>query len=217
MLDYVIGRIAGEYHPGNPLMHRSRYKLHVSTFPHSNAKAYTFPFATAAHDSSQSNYSNTSLQSDENAPAQSSTGSDNGSSSKLEDIRNLSRNFCTPRDTEALLRSLSRAVIDNGGNEAVLDSCLQTIRNNINMLVAVRNMLGASPMEKNSPPPLRNHHLEHIPESSKRRLAEIEKILLKTQLEDFVWEEIERLIKMCESANDHTFLDRELEFHSRNG
>jgi hypothetical protein len=218
MLDYVIGRIAGEYHPGNPLIYRSKYKLHPSSLPHSNAKAHTFPFTTAAHNSSQNNYSNTSLQSDEKGPAQSSTTSGNESSSKLEEIRNLCGIFFTPRDTETLLRNLSRAVIDNGGNEAVLDSCLQTMRNNINILEAFRRMLDASPMEENSPPPLRDHHhLEHIPESSKRRLAEIKKILLKTQQEAFVWEEIERLIKMCESTNDHTFLDRVLEFHSRNG
>jgi hypothetical protein len=218
MLDYVIGRIAGEYHPGNPLIYRSKYKPHPSTFPHSNAKAHTFPFTTAAHNSSQNTYSNTSPQSDEKGTAQSSTTSGNESSSKLEEIRNLCGIFFTPRVTEALLRNLSQAGIENGGNEAVLDSYLQTMRNDINILEAFRKMLGASSMEENSPPPLRgHHHLERIAESSKRRLAKIEKNLLKTQQEAFVWEEIERLIKICESTNDHTFLDHELEFHSRNG
>jgi hypothetical protein len=218
MLDYVIGRLAGEYHPGNPLLYRSKYKLHPSTLPHSNATAHTFPFRTAAHNSSQNNHSNTSLQSDEKGTAQSSTTSGNESSLKLEEIRNLCGIFFTPRYTEALLNNLSRTVIDNGGNEAVLDGYLQTMRSDVNILEAFRKMLCASPMEENSPPPLRgHHHLEHIPESSKKRLAEIEKILLKTQHEAFVWEEIERLIKICESTNDHTFLDHELEFHSRNG
>ena len=58
MIDYVIGRISGEYKPGNPLAYRSGYKQQDSVVARSDAdaKASTFPFASVAHDSLKATY-----------------------------------------------------------------------------------------------------------------------------------------------------------------
>jgi hypothetical protein len=154
----VIGRIAGEYNPGNQLTHWSRYMKHDSTFPHSDAKGFNFPSASIAHDSSQGVSSNThphnkvhvSDQQPNTNPVQSSTYPICGFTSKLDDIQKLSRALFPPQTTEALLRRISLAVIDNGANVDILDRGLEMLRNNMNMIEAFRYLFGAPTKEANS-------------------------------------------------------------------
>ena len=224
VIDYMIGRIAGEYSPGNPLMYRSRYKQHNST---SNSNTKSFPFASIAHDSSQRGFSNTPSQNEGYVPnrqaninlVQPSSDSNNGFTSKLDEIRKLYRRLFPSQTEDAFLKKLSLQVIENGGNEAILDSCLQGLRKNMNMMEALRHLSGASANQANSPhpPPLHNHNVRHLPESSRIKLAQIEQILTTTKHEAFVWEDIKRLIQKCETTTDHTFLDCELESLWRNG
>ncbi|MPZ07764.1 MAG: hypothetical protein GEU26_15355 [Nitrososphaeraceae archaeon] len=224
MIDYVIGRIAGEYNPGNPLTHRSKYMKHDSTFPHSDAKGFNFPSASIAHDSSRGVSSNTlphnevhvSDQQPNTNPVQSSTYSICGFTSKFDDIQKLARALLPPQTTEALLRGFSLAVIDNGGNEDILDRGLKVLRNSMNVTEASRYLFGAPAQEANRPP-LHGHQVEHLPESSRTKLAEIEKILKMILKNDVaVWKEIKRLIDVCNSTRYHTILDLELDSLRRN-
>jgi hypothetical protein len=60
MIDYIIGRLAGNYNPGNPLTYRSRYKQMDSSLARSDSKAFSFPLdskISIAHDSFQRNSS----------------------------------------------------------------------------------------------------------------------------------------------------------------
>jgi hypothetical protein len=59
--------------------------------------------------------------------------------------------------------------------------------------------------------PLHNHHVKHLPESSRVLLAQIEQILMETEGEPIVWAKIQNLIKSCESTTDHSFLNDYLE------
>ena len=224
MIDYVIGRIAGEYKPGNPLTHRSGYMKHDSTFPHSDAKGFNFPSASIAHDSSQGVSSNTlshnkvhvSDQQPNTNPVQSSTYPICGFTSKMDDIQKFSRPFLPPQTIKALLRGFSLAVIDNGGNVDILDRGLEVLRNNMNMMEASRYLFGAPTKEAHRPPPLHGHQVAHLPESSRTKLAEIEKILkMKFKNDVAVWEKIKGLIDVCNSTRNHTILDLELESHRR--
>jgi hypothetical protein len=225
MIDYVIGRVAGEYKPGNPLTHRSKYMKHDSTYTYSNAKGFNFPSASVAHDSSQGVSSNTlpddkvhvSDQQPNTNPVQSCTYPICGFTSKLDDIKKLSLAVHPPQTTEALLRGFSQAVIENGGNEDILDRGLEMLRNHVNVREASRYLLGAPTKEENRPPPLHRHQVAHLPESSRSKLAEIEKILdLNLKNDVAVWEEIKRLIDVCNSTSNHTILDLELESLRRN-
>ena len=221
MIDYVIGRIAGEYYPDNPLTYRSSYKQHDPTYP----KGFNFPSASIAHDSSQGNSSNTVPHNKEHVPdqqpntnsVQSSTNPICGFTSKLDDIQKLSRALLLPpQTTEALLRGLSLTVIINGGNEDILDRGLEALRNNMNVTEASRYLFGAPTKEANRAP-LYGHQVEHLPESSRTKLAEIEKMLkLNFRNDVAVWEEIKRLIDLCNSTRNHIILDLELESLKKN-
>lgn len=220
MIDYVIGRISGEYNPANPLTFRSRNKQKNPTFARSDAKAFSFPFASIAHDSSQENSSSALPHNKEHVPDQQPNTNSvqpsitpiSGFTTKVERIQGLAQTLYGPEKAEALLRELDIAVIDNGGKEEILDRCLEALKNKMNMKEAYRYLFGAPPKEANKRPPLHGHQVEHLPESSRVKLAKIEEILtMKLKNDVAVYEKIEELIKVCNSARDHIILDLELE------
>jgi hypothetical protein len=224
MIDYVIGRIAGEYNAANPLAYRSSYKQRASPSTSSDAKAFSFPYTSIAHDSSQGNSSSALSHINEYVPNQQpSTNSVRpptipiiGTTSKIEEIQRLIRILCAPQFAEAFLKQLSVAFIDNRGNEEILDRCLGALRNMMNLKEASFYLIGAPTKESNERPPLHGHHVENLPESSRIKLTRIEP-LLKIRLKNdvAVYEEIERIIKVLNSTRHHSILDLELDSLTR--
>jgi hypothetical protein len=217
-IDYVIGRIAGQYQPADPLTYRSKSRQHSSTLTDSDAKSFSFPSISIAHDS-QRKYASTSSPNEQFVPSQrlsinsvkASTFSTNGST-KFDELQKSLQTCFDPKIAQVILDQVSIAVINSGGNESILDRCLAILRNSKNTMDAFSHLFGASTTE-HSPPPLHNHHVKHLPESTRIKLATIEKRLTNKLKDDAtVWEVIKGLINRCNFTNDHTFLDRELEF-----
>ena len=216
MIDYVIGRISGEYKPGNPLAYRSGYKQQDSAFARSDAdaKASTFPFASVAHDS-QGNFSKSSPHKKDYVPSQRpntdsvqpSTSLISGFSSKINEIEKLSRTLFPPQTAEELLTKLPLKIIENDGSEDILDHCLQVLRRDMNIMEAYRYRFGA-PTKEEKRPPLHGHHVEGLSESSRIKLAEIEKMLtINLKNDNAVFEKIKYLIDEFNSGN-RAILDR---------
>jgi hypothetical protein len=140
-----------------------------------------------------------------------STSSTNGSTAKFDELQKSLQTCFDPKIAQVILDQVSIAVINSGRNEAILDSCLAILRNSKNTMDAFSHLFGASTTE-HSPPPLHSHHVKHLPESTRIKLATIEKRLTNKPKDDAtVWEVIKGLINRCSFTNDHTFLDRELE------
>lgn len=223
MIDYVIGRIAGEYDAANPLAHRSRYKQQASPSSRSDGSVRRFPFTSVAHDNSQENASSTfpyvndhmpDQQSDVN-PVRTSTIPVIGTTSKYEEIQKRIRTLWPPELAETFLKQLSAVVIANGGNEEILDQCLTALGNNMNLKEAYFYLFGSSTKEANKRPPLYGHNVQHLSETSRKMLTEIEqklKIRIRNNESD-VHEEIERILKVLNSTHftrHHNILDLEL-------
>ena len=51
MVDYVVRRISGQYHPDNPFAYRSKQKQYNPAGNHSDVMSGSFPLASIAHDS----------------------------------------------------------------------------------------------------------------------------------------------------------------------
>lgn len=220
MIDYVIGRIAGEYNPANPLAYRSSYKQHASPSTRPDTKAFSFSSTSVAHDSPQGNSSSALSQINEYVPDQ-QPGTNPVRpptipiieiTPKFEEIQRLIRTLCAPEFAEAFLKQLSVAVIDNRGNEEILDRCLGALRNMMNLKEANFYLYGVSTKEANERPPLHGHHVENLLEPSRIKLTHIEQ-LLKIHLKNdvAVYEEIERIIKVLNSSRHHSILDLELD------
>jgi hypothetical protein len=223
MIDYVIGRIAGEYSAANPLAYRSSYRKQASPSTRSDAKEFSFHSTTIAHDSSQGNSSSAPSHINEYVPyEQPSTNSVRpptipiiGTTSKVEEIERLIRTLCTPELADTYLKQLSVASIANRGNEEFLDRCLEVLRNNMQLMEAYSYLFAASTKKSNEDPPLHGHHVEHLPEFSRIKLARIEQLLKISLKNDFaVHERIEGIIKVCNAQPQHHHITLDLELDS---
>jgi hypothetical protein len=226
-IDYVIGRIAGEYHAANPLTYRSSYKQRVSPSTNSDPKSFSFPSSSIAHGSSQGNSSSAPSHINKNVPNQQlSINSVRpptipiiGTPSKVEEIQRLIRTLCTPELADTYLKQLSLASIANRGNEEILDQCLGVLRNNLKLMEAHSYLFDASTKEANERSPLHGHHVENLTESSRIKLTRI-KQLLKIHLKNDVaaYEETQRIIKDCDAQpqNQDIILDLKLNYLKQN-
>lgn len=189
MIDYVIGRIAGEYNAANPFAYRSTYKQHASPSTRYDAKAFHFPLdakVTVVHDTSQQKspaalsvdkeHATAQQQSNTNS-VQRSTTTTNGFRTKLEGIQELARTLYGPENAEVLLKELVIAIIENGGKDEILDGCLENLKNKMNMKIAYHHLYNsAASKEMNKHPPLHGHDLANLSEPSRAKLEKIEEL-----------------------------------------
>ena len=122
MIDYVIGRLASEYSPGDPLTYRSRYKQTDSSFARSDIKSFSFPLdskISIAHDSSQRNSSGAlPPHSKEHALDQQQQQQQHSNSNSVQpSITTPSSGFMTKFDR---IQELARALYGHEGAEALL-------------------------------------------------------------------------------------------------
>ena len=129
---------------------------------------------------------------------------------KFDRIQELARALYGHERAEALLKDVCMATINNGGKEEILDRCIEELKNKMNIKEAQHHLFAAPIKEADKRPPLHGHNVQHLPESSRDKLTQIEqrlKILLNNNVA--VHEEIERLIKVRNS--DDTILNAELD------
>jgi hypothetical protein len=208
MIDYVIGRIAGEYNAANPLAYRSSYKQQASPSPRYDAKAFRFPLGakvTVAHDTSQKSSAALPL--------------DKEQATKFEGIQELARTLYGPENAEALLKELYMAIIENGGKDEILDGCLEKLRNNMNMKIAYHHFCNsAASKDVSKHPPLHGHDVANLSELSRAKLEKIEELLtLRLKNPNAVFVEIKRIIKACNVQPLHQNYILDLELNSLGG
>ena len=86
----------------------------------------------------------------------------------------------------------------------------------MNIKEAQRYLFATPIKEPDKRPPLYGHNVQHLPESSRDKLTQIEQ-LLKIDLKNDVaiYEEIERIIKVRNISHDDTILNAELDYRRR--
>lgn len=230
MIDYVIGRIAGEYNAANPLAYRSSYKRQASASTRYDAKAFRFPLGakvTVAHDTSQKSSAAlpldkeqaTTQQQPNSNSVQPSTTTTTRFTTKFEGIREFARTLYGPENAEALLKELYKAIIENGGKDEILDGCLEKLRNNMNMKIAYHHFYNsAASKDVSKHPPLHGHDVANLSELSRAKLEKIEELLtLKLKNPNAVFEAIKRIIKACNAQPLHQNFILDLELNSLGG
>ena len=227
-IDYIIGRLAGKYSPCDPSTYRSRYKQIDSSFFRSDIKAFSFPLnskVSIAHDTSQQNSSGAPPQHskvhalDQQQPksnsVQPSITTPSSGFTKFDTIQELARALYTHVEAEDLLREVSFAFITNGGNEEILDRSIEQLKNKMNIKEAQRYLFPSPIKEASKRPPLHGHDVQHLPESSRDKLTQIEHRLKIYRKNDVaVFNEIEELIKV-RTCSDDTILNAKLDALSR--
>jgi hypothetical protein len=224
-IDYIIGRLAGKYVEVDPSTYRSRDKQAESSFARSDIKAFSFPLnskISVAHDSFQRNSSDAlpsnskehmlyQQQSNNNSTQPSITTPSSRITTKFDTIRELARALYGYEKVEALLRDVSTAFVKNEWKEEILDRCIEELNNKMNIKEAQRYLFAAPIQEAEKRPPLHGHDVQHLPESSRDKLTQIEQ-MLKIHLKNdvAVYEEINRLIKVWNYSDD-TILNAKLD------
>jgi hypothetical protein len=202
-----------------------------SSFARSDSKAFSFPLdskISIAHDSFQRNSSSDlpplskehALDQQQQPPNSSSVQPSNttpskGFTTKFDRIQELARALYGHQEVQALLRDVSIAFVKSGAKKEFLDSCIEELEYKINVKQVQRYLTAASIKESDKRPPLYGHHVQHLPESSRDKLTQLEQ-LLKIDLKNdvAVHEEIERLIKVL-AYSDDTILNVELDYLRR--
>jgi hypothetical protein len=240
-IDYIIGRLANKYSPGDPLTYRARYKQIDSSITRSDVKAFSFPLESKlsiAHGSSQRKSSGglpphgkertpdqlqqlqpqvfqqhlQQRQSNSNSVQPSIGIPSTGSTMKFQTIQQLARALCSPLEAELLLGVVSQTIIQNGGKEEILDRIIENLTNAMNIKEAQRYLFAAPIKETDKRRPLHGHDVQHLSESSRDKLIQIKQILeIRLKNDVAVFEEIKRLIKVLNHTRDDTILDAELD------
>jgi hypothetical protein len=211
-LEYIIGRVTGEYGLADPIgFRRKRHSTDGN-----------FPFTNVAHNRSDSENSENvqrkefvSNENPYNEPVEASPAEqfEDQSSSKLKEIKVLCRSIF-PQFGDILLRKIEVDLIEHKGKESLLDSYLSQFRLIEAALVQPRAKRLEKPVSEK--PPLSLHpHLRNLPQVVRNKLAEIEQVISPNNHPDPVWEEIERLAKVYRFTDDLNILNAALDSYKK--
>ncbi len=220
-LEYVIGRVTGEYSSADPLLFRRKNRQRTAKGSPGN-----FPFISIAHSSpdsqsyenkGQKEYKSSNQSHDGSAKAYSADQPKDSSSSKLEDIKFLCKRLFPHPIHDMVLRNIEIDVIKSKDKESRFDYYLQQLR----LSEEARRIQSDSKSFTNpgkekvflSPHP----QLFDLPQAARDKLKEIEQLMSPSNHPAIVWEEIERLGKHFRITKDFNILNVALEFYKSNG
>jgi hypothetical protein len=219
-LEYVIGRVTGEYSSADPILFRRKNRQRTAKGSPGN-----FPFISIAHSSpdsqsyeniGQKEYKSNKQSQDESATTYSADHSKDSSSSKLEVIKSLCKSLFPHPLHETVIRSIELDVIKSKNKESRLDDYLQPLRQYEEALSVQSNSQSfITPVKEKG---FLSPHLKlyDLPQAAIDKLKEIEQLMSPSNHPATVWEEIERLADAFRITGDYNILNVALDFRKRN-
>ena len=150
-------------------------------------------------------------------------GSQTTLSSKFEEIKTLLNSYHSSAIVNTILANLAQQIFYDGGNDHVVDQYLIRIKQKINLLQALDNLLPAKDsitgtntseqgLQRGSP----HSPFRDVDEAAAIRLVQIKLLLTPHYPQQFVMNVITGLTKKYISTGDCTFLDEAFERHCAN-
>jgi hypothetical protein len=220
-LEYVIGRVTGEYSSVDPVLFRRKNRQGAAIGSHGN-----FPFTTIAHSSpdslyyshenmGQKEYKSSKQSQDESATTYSADQSKDPISSKLEEIKSLCKSLFAQPLQDTVIRNIELDTIKYRGNESRLDEYLQSLRKGAAFRVQLNSIGFAKPVKEKG---FLSRHpkLYDLSQPVRDKLKEIEQLMSPRNHPKIVWDEIERLADAFKITKDFKILDFALDFLKRN-
>lgn len=157
LLDYIIGRVAGEFSPHDPLLFRHS-KKNDNTIRNNN-----FPFKSIANGSDNSpthgnladsttndnKYKSSRHDSDPiyqellkppHTAQSNSAESQNGLSSKFGEIKKLWTPYFSSESLDYVLKRLALRVVEDGGDDSFVDQYLAELNKKVNFMKALKQI-----------------------------------------------------------------------------
>lgn len=181
VLEYIVGRIRGEYPLADPMLFRkNRWRS-----PYGNLS--NFPFVSVAHDKPGSpvreNMQSNEYKMKQNSHDESVKGFH--LSPKLNEVKSLFASLYPGVDSDIFVKKLKVDLINNGGNEAVLDNYLKKLQ----LTKAI--LSHQTQLERSGRIGYRQISLEFTFQVGQAgRLEEIHIVMSNTQRPDFVFETV---------------------------
>jgi hypothetical protein len=205
LLEYIVGRIRGEYSLADPMLFRkNRWRS-----PYGNLS--NFPFVSVAHDKPGSpvreNMQSNEYKMKQNSHDESVKGFHH--SPKLNEVKSVFASLYPGVDSDIFVRKLIIDLINNGGNEAVLDNYLKKLRLAKAILSPQTSSKGAEPLSSH----FKLGKLVDLPPNVINKLEEIHIVMSNTQHSDFVFETVERLAQKYRVTKDPNILDVALDYY----
>lgn len=219
-LEYVIGRVTGEYSSADPILFRRKNRQRTAIGSPGN-----FPFIAIAHNSldsqsyenmGQTEYKSSKQSHDESPKPFSADQSKDPSSSKFEEIKSRCKSLFPHPLHETVIRSIELDVFKSKNKESRLDDYLQRLRLYEEALSVQSNSQSfAEPVKEKgflTPHP----KLYDLPQAARDKLKEIEQLMSPNNHPKIVWDEIERLADAFRITGDFKILNFALDFLKRN-
>lgn len=164
LLDYIIGRVTGEYSPPDPLLFRHPNKQQDNLFSHDKTiRNKNFPFKSIANGSDNppthgnivdpitndnkyksSRHDSDPIYQDLLKPPQktqsNSPESQNGLSSKFGEIKKLWTPYFSSESLDYVLKRLALRVVEDGGDDSFVDQYLVELNKKVNFMNAVKQI-----------------------------------------------------------------------------
>jgi hypothetical protein len=214
-LEYVIGRVSGDYPTADP----KTFRKNRAHSPYGNIGKPQF--VNVAHDRSYSQSSQT-LQGVEHGVNQTPTNEPVGSpssgqfvdqtTSKLEEIKLLVQKIFPGMDADIFLNMIGFKIIQGKG-DTNLDNYLQVLQ-------GIRAFSTRTSSESTEKPLLKLHpKLRDLPPEAQNMLAQIQKLLSSNpdNHPNPIWEEIEQLAKNYRITKDLNIIRVTLDYHKSGG
>jgi hypothetical protein len=206
--------VASNYFSADPVSFKRKRRQHTTEGRYNN-----FLFTSIAHDSSASHDFKQTRQQEEHKLTQelgeptkeySSDSSVNTKSSKIDEIKSLCKSLFSPTLRDTVFQNI-QLDIKQEGNESRLDDYLSLMR-------SWKACFQLGPEVSEKPGTWKLFHNSHpsmfdLPLEAKKKLSEIERLMLHSSDDVTVWEEIERLGKKFRITGDYNVLNLALDYY----
>lgn len=249
LIDYIIGRLSGEYSPADPsLFNRRKKQRHPFSHYDGIKNASKFSFRATAdgktsvldrsipdpsiNDNNHKITHNDLLGQElyktahgESVPT-SNIESHDRLSFKIDEIRKLWKQHFSSQVLDNLLRGLDLRVVEQGGDDTIVDQFLAELNKRANFMKALDRLsfpgarapspASLSQEQMVQQEPSHKPDFPQIPRAAATKLAEIEQLLKPYCPPTSVQNIITGLIKRYKQTGDYSIFDRSLENHRRN-
>lgn len=213
-LEYVIGRIKGEYAPADPLSYRHRRRNTIRNNPND------FPYGTIAHNSSpplnldeKSKVKEVQTNSNMSTDSYHASGSDNASLSMIDEFKSLCKKLLPHPQSEMAIMRMTFDYMQYGAKGSYLEEKLEDLRK-YDCILSLTKSVGTDSLstkrELSSDP-----NFYDLPYEIRRRLEAIQAVMKSVPYNTdlIVYDKIKELAKRFNDTHDRKIIDDALTYY----
>jgi hypothetical protein len=215
-LEYLIGRIKGEFAPADPLSYRRQRRHSINNNPnnlHHGTIAHNSPQHLNLYDKSKDEvpiHTNSNMSAD----AYHASGPVNASFSKMDEFKSLCKKLFPHPQSEMLIRQMSFVYDQYGPKGFSLEEELEVLRQ-YDCIMSLSKSAGTDSQSTRKEPLSSHPYLYDLPYEIRLELEQIQAIMksVPNNTDSIVYDKIEELGKRFRATPDRRIIDGALTYH----